>query len=105
MFALRHIAISLLLLCTACSDQRGVVEPSDPIEASTDAAPSPSIDEDRCRLTTALTSGPDDCPTHIDDDHDGVDDGEDLCPDTTPGVDVDASGCARSESAAHSADA
>jgi hypothetical protein len=67
-----------------------------PAGAIVDAAPSMSHDsgDARCRLATAETSGGTDCPSEADADHDGVDDGEDRCPDTTPGVAVDASGCA-----------
>jgi hypothetical protein len=67
-----------------------------PAGAVVDAAPAMSHDsgDARCRLATAETSGGTDCPSEADADHDGVDDGEDRCPDTTPGVAVDASGCA-----------
>lgn len=57
-------------------------------------AESTTPEDARCRLATADAMGPDDCPAQGDGDHDNVDDGLDLCPDTTPGIVVDASGCA-----------
>ena len=48
----------------------------------------------RCRLATRLTEGAESCLASGDADHDAIDDNEDECPDTTPGVIVDATGCA-----------
>jgi len=48
----------------------------------------------RCRLATRLTENVESCLSSLDADHDAIDDNEDQCPDTTPGVAVDATGCA-----------
>jgi hypothetical protein len=66
--------------------------------SAVEAAPAPAADhaDDRCRLATSEWEGAD-CSSVTDADHDGVGDGEDRCPDTTPGVAVDASGCAAAD--------
>ncbi len=50
--------------------------------------------DSRCRLATRLTEGVESCLSSRDADHDAVDDSQDGCLDTTPGVAVDATGCA-----------
>lgn len=50
--------------------------------------------DDECRLATRESAGAESCLSSTDADHDGVDDGQDECPDTTPGVVIDTTGCA-----------
>jgi hypothetical protein len=56
-----------------------------------------TADDEQCRLATRESAGAASCISSSDADHDGVSDGQDQCPDTTPGVAVDETGCARSD--------
>lgn len=75
---------------------RASTPPDNPAPQAQTHAPAaaPAASDERCRLATRTGDGVDPCPPP-DDDHDGINDGLDQCPDTTPGVDVDATGCAR----------
>jgi hypothetical protein len=53
-----------------------------------------TADDEHCRLATRDSAGAASCISSLDSDHDGVADSQDQCPDTTPGVAVDATGCA-----------
>jgi hypothetical protein len=93
---------STLVLCAALAAAGCGAEEGAPTIPASGAATATSVtqsteDDPRCRLATVDASGPPDCPSPVDGDHDGVNDGADLCPDTTPGVTVDAAGCARTD--------
>jgi len=85
---------------TSAAPPRHVVAAPRPVEANQFAAATQTIgaldtDADRrCRLATRLTHNVESCLTSRDADHDAIDDSVDECPDTTPGVVVDATGCA-----------
>ena len=90
--AIACVATSIALLAGCDVDA-----PAAPVAETVvdDAAPiAQDAGDARCRLATAATSDGEDCPGAADDDHDGVSDGDDRCPDTTPGITVDTSGCA-----------
>src|SRR5580765_975318 len=56
-----------------------------------------TTDDEQCRLAKRESAGAASCISSSDADHDGVSDSQDQCPDTTPGVAVDETGCARSD--------
>ncbi len=90
----RLLTISLLALggCGGEAERVDAVSVEAPSPVS-NIAPSDAEDP-RCRLATVDSVPTGECPEQGDGDHDGVDDGTDLCPDTTPGIEVDSSGCA-----------
>src|SRR5262245_27561531 len=73
--------------------------PDNPAPQPQTNAPAPAAaqaDDEQCRLATKASAGAASCISSSDADHDGVSDGQDQCPDTTPGVTVDETGCAPS---------
>ncbi len=88
-----YLITGLLVGMSGCDDA-SPERAAPTVEISVPEVESTAPEDARCRLATADAMGPDDCPVQGDGDHDGVDDGLDLCPDTTPGIVVDESGCA-----------
>jgi hypothetical protein len=86
------------LLAAACLCACGVADSAQPRTVAPRAAvagsATPAGDDADCRLATKASGAGAGCPSAADSDHDGVPDNVDACPDTTPGVAVDASGCA-----------
>ena len=102
--ALRGCLVVLALLCTGCSRAAAEIPtaqtsmpPASPAPQAQTQAPAvtATADDERCRLATRQTEGVESCLASRDADHDQVDDGQDRCPDTTPGVAVDTTGCAQ----------
>jgi len=87
------LSMTLLLACSADETTDLTQQILSPPSAAPEAAPP---EDARCRLATADSAALEDCPAAAADaDHDTIDDSTDRCPDTTPGVAVDATGCAR----------
>jgi len=79
---------------TSTPPDNPVPQPESRAPAATEAAPA---SDEQCRLATRESGATPSCISTSDTDHDGVTDGPDECPDTTPGVAVDATGCARAD--------
>lgn len=89
---------ALIAIASACSVEEPIDPAGQPLSGASEVSASAAEEDARCRLATAESTGSDDCPgAGVDADHDMVDDSSDRCPDTTPGVAVDATGCARNE--------
>lgn len=83
---------------TSAALPRHVATAPKPVEAIPLVDPAQSAEANdadrRCRLATRFTEDVESCLASRDADHDAIDDSADQCPDTTPGVAVDATGCA-----------